>query len=134
MAYTHRNSYYSLGNASYRKEGLGSALWFYAEQAIGPDIRVLVGYSHAFAAKAVCKDFFGLGLYYQHNKCELGAFSDYARYSNAQEFATEISFKYQATASLSLQPVLHLIATSSVASACRTSFFYISTIRVGVAL
>lgn len=134
MAYTHRNSYYSLGYASYWKDVINTTLWAYAEQSVSPAIRVLVGYSHAFAAKAVCKDFFGLGLYYQHNKCELGAFSDYARFSNAHEFAMEISFKYQATASVSLQPVLHLIATSSVASACRTSFFYISTIRVGVAL
>ena len=134
MAYTYGNSNYSLGNASYWKDVINTTLWAYAEQSVCPAIRVLVGYSHAFAEKAMCKDYFGLGLYYQHNKCELGVFSDYARYSNAQEFATELSFKYQATASLSFQPVLHLIATSSGVSACHTSFFYISTIRVGVAL
>lgn len=134
IEYDHCGSSYFLGNSVYYNMGTSLTPWFYAEQKITPSLSILAGYSHAFAPEAECKDFVGLGLYYQRKKCELGAHSDYAHFVNANEFATELTFKYTATEHLYLQPVLHVISTSSEDSSFRNNGHVVASIRIGMSL
>lgn len=121
VSYTHRGSSYFLGNALYCKEGvspstklrINSTPWFYTEQSINSNLSLIAGYSHAFGAEAECKDFIGLGAYYKIGKYQLGAFANYANFSEANEFATELTGKIPISRHIDIQPSVHLITTDS---------------------
>lgn len=90
---------------------LGATLWTYAEQRVTADLTLTAAYSHAFLSDAVCTDFVGVGGRYAWRCCEFGLFSDYARFAEADEWATELTCRIQLATHFSLQPSAHLIRT-----------------------
>lgn len=110
---TRGGSYYCLGNAMYCNEGTSSTPWFYTEQDITSNLTLLAGYSHAFTTDAECKDFIGLGALCQLGKCQLGAFTDYAKCAERNEFATELACKIPIFKHMDFQPTVHLITYDS---------------------
>lgn len=87
-------------------------------------VSLIAAYSHAFFM-AECPDFIGIGGKYTTQNCELGIFSDMARFEEATEFATEITGKYQFTPYIYAQPSVHTIFTGH-------SFRTIVTLRFGM--
>ena len=115
MSYNHGGSRYFLGNALYYKEGGVSATpWFYTEQCITSNLKMLAGYSHAFTTEAECKDFFGMGFLYEICKCQLGTFTDYANFLERKEFAMELTCKISVFQYLDIQPTVHLITYDGI--------------------
>lgn len=110
VTYTRGGSFYSLGNALYCKEGISATPWLYTEQSISRSLTLLAGYSHAFSADAVCKDFIGCGITYQLGRCQLGAFTDYAHFAEGDEYATELTCRIPIFQHMDIQPTTHLIA------------------------
>lgn len=64
---------------------------------------------HTIGQTAPCTDFFGLGGRYAFSKAELGLFTDYARFRDNYEWATELTCLFQITEHISIQPALHMI-------------------------
>lgn len=89
-----------------------TALWAYGEQHVTSVLSLIVGYSHAFNHDSQCSDFAGLGATWQHNKITAGIFSDYARFDKGNEWATEVTCKYQLNDNLALQPAFHYVHNS----------------------
>lgn len=125
VSYTHRGNSYFLGNALYYKDGISTTPWFYTEQSITPHLTLLAGCSHAFATEAECKNFVGLGALYKLGKCQLGAFTDYANFTEGNEFATEVSCKIPILQYLDIQPTVHLASYDGI-------FQCAGTLRVGL--
>lgn len=113
VAYTNKGSFYSFGNSLHCKDGLHYTPWIYAEQRLSNRFTLLAGCSHAFTTAPECSDFIGVGGHYQLGKCEIGVFTDYARYDEGDEYATEITCKIPLTSYLHIQPTAHLITTDS---------------------
>lgn len=132
IQYDHCGSSYFLGNSIYCNKSTSLTPWFYAEQKLSPALCLLVCLSHAFSSAAVCNDFAGLGLYCHLSKCALGIFSDYANFDNANEFATELSFKFSPSQQLFFQPILHLISSSSPSPSVRLDL--VASLRMGLSL
>lgn len=130
VEYTNNGSCYFLGSSAYHNQTTSVTPWAYAEQQLCNDLSLIAGYSHAFATDAECKDFVGLGVHYQKAKHELGIFTDYANFSEANEFATELTYKYNATTHLYIQPVLNIISTSFKES--ETAVRAVGSLRVGL--
>ncbi len=86
-------------------------LWAYLEQSLSSRLSLIAGYSHAFGRELECTDFAGLGLHFRLKNTELGFFSDYARMTDASEFATELTAKFSFAHYCYLQPSIHMIAT-----------------------
>lgn len=110
----HRNgSSYYLGACGRgevgRDSGFCPSLWIYTEERITDRLSLIAGYSHAFGPDAACRDFAGLGGRYAWERAELGFFTDYARFAEGDEFATELTCKIGLTSHLFLQPSLHAI-------------------------
>lgn len=134
VEYQHKGSSYFMGacvhyksavsESEYRK--VGSTLWSYAEQKMTNRVSLIAAYSHAFS-RAECPDFIGIGGKYTTQNCELGIFSDMARFEEATEFATEITGKYQFTPNIYAQPSVHAIFTGH-------SFRSVVSLRFGVNL
>lgn len=109
--YQHKGSQYFVGNAFYSNDGMSYAPWAYAEQSVTDNLRLIAGYSHAFGSSSACSDFAGIGGMYSWKQCDFGIFSDYARFEEGDEFATEFTCKAQLTQHLYLQPTFHLAFT-----------------------
>lgn len=99
--------YHFLGSAQHTgtHDGASSqtALWAYTEQSLTDRLSLIVDYSHAFGPSSQCTDFFGFGGQYSWSRSTLGLFSDYARFRNDSEWATELTYKYNLTSLLFLQ-------------------------------
>lgn len=108
--YQHSGSQYFLGNAIYCKDGTNCTSWAYAEQCVTDKLRLIAGYSHAFGSSA-CTDFAGMGGMYSWKNYDFGIFSDYARFDECDEYATELTCKAQLTQHFCLQPTFHLVFT-----------------------
>lgn len=91
-----------------------TSVWAYAEQGITDRLKLIAGYSHAFHSCSPCKDFVGVGGRYTINKVELGLFSDYAHFSDNDEWATELTCKAQLSEHIYIQPTLHYIKNNEV--------------------
>lgn len=89
--------------------GVSFTPWAYAEQRVTDRLSLIAGYSHAFGPDAACRDFAGLGGRYTWERAELGLFTDYARFAEGDEFATELTCKVALTPHLYLQPTVHAI-------------------------
>lgn len=120
IEYQYKGSCYFLGACGrngYDDEAtgrqLGTALWTYAEQRLSDNLSLIADYSHAFGSSSFCTDFFGLGGRYSWKGCELGLFSDYARFADCDEFATELTMKIGISNHVHVQPAVHLISTDS---------------------
>lgn len=107
----HQGSHYFLGSALHFQHGTRVSPWAYAEQFVTPRLSLIAAYSHAFGSDLFCSDFLGLGAHYHLSKARLGLFTDYARFSEAKEWATELTCKLSVTHHFSVQPSAHFILT-----------------------
>ncbi len=113
--YTHRGNTYYLGachqsSNSSNASSAQTAIWSYTELTVNDRVALIMGVSHAFGNNRQCIDFFGIGGQYTlGSKSILGFYTDYARFSHDEEWATELTFKYNFTPYLSLQPAYHII-------------------------
>lgn len=121
-------SLYNIKGVETDGRGLSFTPWAYAEQRVTDRLSLIAGYSHAFGRDAACRDFAGLGGRYAWERAELGLFTDYARFAEGDEFATEITCKVALTSHLFLQPSVHLIAMPGTPH----SFQGAGTLRFGV--
>ncbi len=88
---------------------LRSTVWTYTEQQITERFSLIASYSHAFGKSIDCKDFVGIGVKKDWKRCELGLFTDFVHFSDAEEFATELTFKFNITENIYFQPTNHFI-------------------------
>lgn len=122
-AYMNNGSYYGLGGCMHTI-GPSGTLWAYAEQRITDGFSMIAGYSHAFGQAVPCTDFIGLGGRYSLRKSERGLFSDYARFRDNYEWATELTCLFQFSEHISIQPALHMFLQKDLKAAvvfCRVS-------------
>lgn len=136
VEYRHKGSSYFLGACShygdfygFSQSQHGSSLWAYAEQALTPSLSLIAAYSHGFGTETLCDDFAGFGAKYDWGRCEFGIFTDYARFDDFNESATEITCKVRVTRFLSIQPTIHLIS-SPVWTDDRNTFNGAGTLRI----
>ena len=104
--------------------GPSGALWAYSEQRITDGFSLIADYSHSFGQTATCTDFIGIGGRYAFSKAELGLFSDYARFRDNYEWATELTCLFRLSDHVSIQPALHMILQKdlkAVVGFCRVS-------------
>ena len=87
-----------------------SVLWAYTEQQLTPRVALIASLSHAFGRDCLCTDFVGLGAQYQRGRTTLGLFTDYARFADDKEWATELIVSHDVLPGVSLQAACHLIA------------------------
>lgn len=116
--------------------GVSFTPWAYAEQRITDRLSLIAGYSHAFGPDAACRDFAGLGGRYAWERAELGLFTDYARFAEGDEFATELTCKVALPPHLYLQPTVHVIfmpdSSTGSGQADAALFHGVATLRLGV--
>lgn len=86
--------------------------WTYAEQHITPSVSLIAGYSHAFDKNSLCSDFAGVGAMWHKDKVQAGIYSDVASFADFNEWATEITCRYELNEHISLQPAVHYIHNS----------------------
>lgn len=103
-----------------------SALWGYAEQEITPSFSLIASYSHAFGDGLECSDFVALGGRYAVDKSTFGLYIDHAQFDHQNEFASELTYRYEINSSLYVQAAYHLIHDDSWQSA--------ALIRLGITL
>lgn len=111
---------------NFRESNFVNLLRLNAEQNLTNLVSLIAAYSHAFS-KTECSDFIGIGGTYTTQNCELGIFSDMARFEETTEFATEITGKYQFTPYIYAQPSVHAIFTGH-------SFRSVVSLRFGIRL
>lgn len=111
---------------------LRATLWAYAEQRINDNLSLIAGYSHAFGKDRLCSNFVGVGGKYSWKRCELGLFTDYAHFAIGGESATELTFKYQVSLHVYLQPTAHFIVTPSDTEGAGHVVRTAGTIRFGL--
>ncbi len=90
-----------------------SALWGYTEQQLTPNLAMIASLSHAFGSDTACTDFAGLGVQYNKGKATWGMFTDYARFSTTNEYANELTLRYDFSPTIFMQASYHLIHNSS---------------------
>lgn len=125
-----------------REKDMATTIWTYAEQRITRNLSLMAAYSHAFistgsaqaTSTAACTDFAGIGGKYSLGKSDLGVFSDYARYTDASEWATEITCKAELNSHFYIQPSAHFIVTRLTDAEPESNFHFAATLRVGLSL
>lgn len=132
IEYQHGDSNYFLGACGHYgdvydtgRNRMGAAVWAYAEQRLTGRFSLIAGYSHAFVSSAECSDFVGVGGVMSWKRCSLGVFTDYARFAECWESATEVSAKVSVSPRMYIQPAVHFISTNG-------TFRIASLLRVGV--
>lgn len=127
IQYHNKGRHYFLGNALHSGPSFFTAPWLYIEQQICDELTILAGFSHTFGNSIECKDFKGLGIYYQQANYHIGIITDYATYCDAREWASELTMKYSFYNHAYLQPALHMIRTGNHTN-------IICSIRLGLTL
>lgn len=134
--YRHADNHYFLGTAMHYgkhvdadvdtnvKADLDATIWGYTEQHIARNATLLAAYSHAFSN--ACTDYASLGIKCDYKKTEFGLALNYAKYSSTQELATELSCSIAISNSLSINPVLHVIANDDHKNLCGQLRFCLS--------
>lgn len=84
-------------------------LWAYTEQSLTERLSLIADYSHAFGHGCRCTDFAGIGLQYAQGKSTIGIFSDYARFGNDEEWATELIYRHDLSDKVFLQGAYHIV-------------------------
>lgn len=102
---------YFLGSSIHSNYDDGVTPWFYTEQRLNDIISLIAGYSHAFGEDVDCSDFVGVGAHFKLRHSEWGVFSDYSRFVDCNEFATEVTCTIPIGEYLYVQPVAHIINT-----------------------
>lgn len=132
--YIYQDSHYFIGGSLYargkslRQEmsaSLSPTMWTYAEQQITPSLTLIADYAHAFGPESECSDFAGFGGRLKIGRNEVGLFTDYARFSETEEWATELTFHIPIFANTYLQPTLHYIVNESHRVAGLLRFVYL---------
>lgn len=90
-----------------------TSAWTYGLLQVAPKTHLVGYYSRSFSNDTGCLEFVGLGAHTLVNSVELGVFTDYARYGEGDEFATELTCKVPVCDYFSVQPVLHFINNNS---------------------
>lgn len=123
-AFTHRQAQYYVGAAVHHGDSFltehhvtCASAWAYTEQQVSERWLLIGILSKEFSGHAVCSNFAGIGAHYsltstRHGDVTLGLFSDYAKFKQDEEWATEMTCVVPLTSWLSLQPTLHLITRS----------------------
>lgn len=127
--YTYRDNSYYLGvsyhsGTSDNDFSSQSTIWGYTEQMLTERIALIAGLSHALGRSCICTDFVGLGGQYAMGKSKIGVFTDYARFRNDNEWATELTYRRDLTSTVFLQASYHFIHHDTWQS--------IALLRVGV--
>ncbi len=104
----------SLHTGTHSEPSAKSALWCYTEQILTDHFSLIADYSHAFGKDCECLDFAGIGIQYEQKNNTIGLFTDYARFCDNTEYATELTYKYQVNKAVFLQASCHLISMSSL--------------------
>lgn len=86
-----------------------SVFWTYGEQKLSSKVSLIFDYSHAFDKELSCTEFVGFGGKIDLCKTEIGLFTDYAKFSNEEEFASELTCKVSLNEHFYMQPSLHFI-------------------------
>lgn len=92
------------------------ALWLYAEQKITGNLSVIAQYSRCPTVADGCRAFYGGGLACKAGRCDIGLYSCYADFADTYEWASELTFRYELSSILTLQPALHYVANSETRS------------------
>lgn len=90
-------------------ESAQTALWTYTEHSLTDRLSLIVDYSHAIGHSRLCTDFVGLGAQYSWSQSAIGLFTDYARFRHEEEWATELTYKFDLNSLLFLQASCQLI-------------------------
>ena len=117
--YRRSDSSYFLGTCLYddaSSSQVSSSIWCYSEPRITDNLHMILSYSHAFGTMCVCRDYVAIGCVVSCNRFELGLHTDYARFDQAEEFATELSLHWPLTSYCTLQPALHYFSNTSAQS------------------
>lgn len=121
LEYKHQNSSYFLGACAHYgslgdngTEKTRGSVWGYALQAVSSKVHLIGAYSHSFTDDVNCYDFAGLGARVALGKAELGLFTDYARFSFDEEFATELTCQFTCGEHCKLQPTMHYVLNDDV--------------------
>ncbi len=125
MMYKNKNSTISIGNATHWYYQFYSTPWIYIEQQIHSRLALATTYSCVFGDRTKCQNFVGGGILCRLGKGELGLFTDYARYDNTTEKATEISWKMAIGTNLYIQTSTHYIVSAQ-------RHYTIVSLRVGL--
>ena len=105
----------------------GLSVWAYTEQKLSNNLALIADYGHNFAKDSFCHDFIGLGAKVNFSKAEIGVFTDYARFCDRHEYATELSAKIYFGKYFYIQPALHLIHINETENSWHTA----SLVRFG---
>lgn len=103
---------------------INSSVWSYAEPRVTDNLHLIFSYSHAFDSSSLCRDYAAIGCVWSCGKFDLGLHSDYARFYNAEEFATELTLQWSVNSYCTIQPVLYSFCNTearSLASLLRVS-------------
>ncbi|MDE5899759.1 MAG: hypothetical protein K2H33_00210, partial [Muribaculaceae bacterium] len=110
------NLSYEVGNPesfktqeSREKEKTEVFYWVYAEQQLTRNISLVAQYSQCPTIKIGCRNFYGIGISYCKELYDIGLYTCYADFSNLFEWSSELTFKYQISSHISVQPALHYI-------------------------
>ncbi|MBR6287617.1 MAG: hypothetical protein IKR18_11700 [Bacteroidaceae bacterium] len=113
-----RSGNYFLGSSLFygcldesRRHSAHTVLWAYGEQKLSGRLSLIADISQAIGSELQCSRFAGLGGKYSAAGCEWGVFADYARFSDIDEWATELTCLVRLSDAVFVQPALHLINT-----------------------
>ena len=94
---------------SREKEKAEVFYWIYIEQQLTKNISLIAQYSQCSTSKKGCRNFYGIGFSFGAALYDIGVYSCYADFSDKYECASELTFKYQISPQIYLQPALHYI-------------------------
>ena len=86
--------------------------WIYAEQQLTKNISAIAQYSQCPTTKNGCRNFYGTGVSYCIGQYDIGLYTCFADISELFEWASELTFRYQISPQIYLQPSLHYIKGS----------------------
>lgn len=132
LNYSHEESHYSIGAALHHGSLMGDeggddntekgkkvrgAVWTYCEQSIGGGMHVLAQASSSLGKDVICKWYGGLGLKCGFRGTTAAIITDYARFADNHEWASELTWRMPCMKQGWIQPAVHLINNN-----CGTSF------------
>ena len=89
------------------------ACWLYAEQKIVRNLSFIAQYSHCGAVQDGCRDFAGVGIAWRQPKFDIACYSCYASFTDNHEWASELTFRYNLSGNLYIQPALHYVRNAT---------------------
>ena len=87
--------------------------WLYAEQRLAPGLSMIAQFSQCPAIESGCRTFCGGGFAWQLDRYDLGVYTCYADFTEAYEWASELTARYRVSDHIELQTSLHYIRNTS---------------------